>query len=398
VCAPQVMLLVEVGVERGGVLGRPVRGERCGRAGGERAAYDLLDGPGVQVYAGAEARHDGSGDQMGGIGCTVVEPDEDVDGLPRGDAPTWLGEILAHLLEFVQRSSSDRHDSTHGKDSNMALTTLGKRKRITRERLEQTSKNNEASDDEDVHDLFRRAFEAKFKPLDIEPKKPKIAEATEDDEEAWSGISSAGEEEQDTIQVIQHTSAHPKQPSLNTAAKQAVSASTKEKKKADDDDPAEASNLKNDLALQRLLRDSHLLSANSSSTFSPSTASNSTPTSTSVAGELRHKSMDLHLRSMGAKKSIHAQKSMPMSHRKGMTAKSQRREEKRKAEAKENGIILEKEAKTRKFSGKRESGVGGPGIGKFKGGTLNLSKADVRSITGGGSSGAKARFGKKSRR
>jgi hypothetical protein len=335
-------------------------------------------------------------------------------GFPAVMRPLGLAKSWRILLEFVQRSSSDRHDPTHRNDSNMALTTLGKRKRITRERLEQTSKNNEASDDEDVHDLFRRAFEAKFKPLDIEPKKPKVTETTEDDEEAWSGISSAEEEEQDTVQVIQHTSAHPKHerlskaearafmsakpPSLNTAAKQAVSASTKEKKKADDDDPAEASNLKNDLALQRLLRDSHLLSANSSSTFSPSTASNSTPTSTSVAGELRHKSLDLHLRSMGAKKSIHAQKSMPMSHRKGMTAKSQRREEKRKAEAKESGIILEKETKTRKFSGKRESGVGGPGIGKFKGGTLNLSKADVRSITGGGSSGAKARFGKKSRR
>ncbi len=40
-------------------------------------------------------------------------------------------------------------------------------------------------------------------------------------------------------------------------------------------------------------------------------------------------------------------------------------------------------------------GVGGPSIGKFKGGTLSLSEKDVRSITGGG--GVRRARGRKGR-
>ena len=55
--------------------------------------------------------------------------------------------------------------------------SLGKRKRITREELEKASEdvsspsnsNSEGSDsEEDIQDIFRRAFEAKFKPLESE--------------------------------------------------------------------------------------------------------------------------------------------------------------------------------------------------------------------------------------
>jgi hypothetical protein len=35
--------------------------------------------------------------------------------------------------------------------------------------------------------------------------------------------------------------------------------------------------------------------------------------------------------------------------------------------------------------------VGLPSVGKFRGGTLSLSKKDVRSITGGGGNGAKSK-------
>lgn len=71
---------------------------------------------------------------------------------------------------------------------------------------------------------------------------------------------------------------------------------------------------------------------------------------------------------------------MPMGHRKGIVAKAEQRERKRRSEAKENGIVLEKERFERKQVGKRERGVGGPAVGKFQGGTLKLSKKDVRDI------------------
>jgi hypothetical protein len=135
--------------------------------------------------------------------------------------------------------------------------------------------------------------------------------------------------------------------------------------------------LKNDAALQRLLRDSHLLSANAKSLTNPNLT---------LTGSLRHKSTDLHLQSLGAKTSIHAQKSMPMSHRKGISAKSQEREMKRRTEAKEAGIVLEKEVRKKKGGGdgERDRGLGAPSVGKFRGGMLTLSKKDVRDITGGG--------------
>jgi hypothetical protein len=145
--------------------------------------------------------------------------------------------------------------------------------------------------------------------------------------------------------------------------------------------------LKNDLALQRLLRDSHLLSKSSSDT-----------SSLIATGAARHKSTDLQLLSLGSKTSIHAQKSMPMSHRKGINSKAREREEKRRAEAKENGIILEREVKKKKFERERERGLGAPAVGKFRGGMLKLSRNDVRDITGGGGGGGRGGRGGKGKR
>ena len=73
---------------------------------------------------------------------------------------------------------------------------------------------------------------------------------------------------------------------------------------------------------------------------------------------------------------------MPMAHRKGIIAKQSKREDTRRREARENGIILEK-AKMKKINdGKRDRGVGAPGVGKFTGGTLKLSKKDISDIEG----------------
>jgi hypothetical protein len=86
-----------------------------------------------------------------------------------------------------------------------------------------------------------------------------------------------------------------------------------------------------------------------------------------------------------------------MAQRKNMAQKARLNEEKRRHEAREAGIILEKEKRVaaKDKDKKRERGVGGPSIGKFRGGTLSLSKSDVRSITGGpGSQGGKGKKGK----
>lgn len=137
----------------------------------------------------------------------------------------------------------------------------------------------------------------------------------------------------------------------------------------DDDDDSETANLKKDLALQRLLSESHLLESS---------------TNPVLSGANRHRATDLRIQALGSKTSILKQAKMPMSHRKGIVAKQNLREETRRREARENGIILEKAKITKKkgAESRRDRGVGGPGVGKFSGGTLSLSKKDILEIEG----------------
>lgn len=97
--------------------------------------------------------------------------------------------------------------------------------------------------------------------------------------------------------------------------------------------------------------------------------------------------MDLRLLSLGAKASLFEQQKMPMSHRKGINTKASKKEETRRREAKENGIILERPTFKAKGNPKRrERGVGGPSIGKFAGSTLKLSNRDLINMKGGSKS------------
>lgn len=94
---------------------------------------------------------------------------------------------------------------------------------------------------------------------------------------------------------------------------------------------------------------------------------------------------------------------MPMAERKGIHANRAAKEEKRRNEARENGVILEREV--RKSSGARgkmrDRGVGGPSVGRMRGGMLTLSRRDVAEIQGpsrggGGSRGrGRGRGGKR---
>ena len=72
-----------------------------------------------------------------------------------------------------------------------------------------------------------------------------------------------------------------------------------------------------------------------------------------------------------------------MAQRKGIAHKARGKEERRRQEAKQNGIILEAPAK-RKLNkeGKRQRSIGTPSVGRFQGGMLKLSKRDVAKIVG----------------
>lgn len=77
--------------------------------------------------------------------------------------------------------------------------------------------------------------------------------------------------------------------------------------------------------------------------------------------------------------------------RKGITAAAVEREAKRRREAKESGVILERETgkKKKKTSTKRDGRGGGgggngfgPAVGRLKGAELRISERDVRKIEG----------------
>lgn len=154
-------------------------------------------------------------------------------------------------------------------------------------------------------------------------------------------------------------------------------------RKADEEeDSSEAANLKHDLALQRLLKESHLINPEN-------------PTTAGPEGKSRLQALDLRLQDLGAKKALAEQTKMPLAHRRGIQAKAAGREVSRRKEAAENGVILErKKGKlTARVGGgggdvggggaeRRERGIGNPSVGKFRGGTLRLSSRDVKSIEG----------------
>ncbi|KAJ5105019.1 hypothetical protein NUU61_002366 [Penicillium alfredii] len=244
-------------------------------------------------------------------------------------------------------------------------------------------------------DIFRKYFEAQFEPLDLPASRTaQVAESDdendEDKDEAsatgsdWDGLSE--ENDENPVEVVEHKEARSKPgdrmdkkarkafmlPSLDAP----TTKPTTTPKEDEEDDAADAENLKHDLSLQRLLRESHLLDS----------ASELAPT-----GKNRLKAMDLRMQSLGAKSSLYdQQQKMPSLHRRGIKAKAVSKDDKRRREAKENGIVLEKPAPkaSKTNSGRRERGVGGSSLGKFSGGTLNLSKRDLLSVQSmGGRSG-----------
>ncbi|KAJ5099363.1 hypothetical protein N7532_006364 [Penicillium argentinense] len=252
----------------------------------------------------------------------------------------------------------------------------GKRKRETAV-VSRSKKSEEASPPpaDNAQDIFRKYFEAQFEPIEVAPVKPVDESESEDDEddeegsdfsgEEWDGVSEEDEDE-NRVEVVEHRDASTAgdemmdklarkafldgKPTFDLTPKTSAKLNPKEE---EEEAAADADNLKHDLALQRLLKESHLLES----------ADDLAPT-----GKNRLKALDLRMQELGAKTSLYKQK-MPDAHRRGINAKAASKDEKRRREAKENGIILERPSKVTKSNnnGRRERGVGGSSIGKFSG-------------------------------
>lgn len=144
--------------------------------------------------------------------------------------------------------------------------------------------------------------------------------------------------------------------------------------------------LANDLALQRLISESHILAA--SNPFNAiglgAADADGGGGKAFTEGRTRKLTTDLRLQKLGSKESIFTQHKMPMGMRKGINTAKQDREDRRRREARENGIILETAQK--KGGGKKMAkGRGGvavdmPGMGKFRNGELRLSNREVKAV------------------
>ena len=142
--------------------------------------------------------------------------------------------------------------------------------------------------------------------------------------------------------------------------------------------------LANDLALQRLIAESHILSAaggNASHYLSTAAAASATHVRPFSDGRIRRKTTDMRIQALGAKDSVLSQAKMPMSMRKGIIKAVETKEEKRRREARENGIILEKKAPKKGIVKKRgEREVGLPSVGKMRGAELRISTREIKAI------------------
>ncbi|KAI6782162.1 uncharacterized protein J7T54_002399 [Emericellopsis cladophorae] len=285
------------------------------------------------------------------------------------------------------------------------MAVLGKRKALA------PSKEEEI----DAEEILRRHFEARFAPLET-PTAPAVAdtderttnevdesdddaEQDEDDnaEDEWGGLSDdaigdSDEDEEDdfeeAVEVVDHSTSQPSKPQTMSKhelrAFMSSKAPSSEPKKQQPPPltksktlPEDApSLLANDLELRRLLSESHLLAAPKSSSFAEPKPFTS--------GKVRKKATDMRVQALGSKSSILTQDNVPMAIRKGMNSAREERESKRRREAKENGIILERPQNGKQKERKRDfgGGVDRPGVGRMKGAQLTISDRDIQRVEG----------------
>ncbi|SPO00503.1 uncharacterized protein DNG_03251 [Cephalotrichum gorgonifer] len=283
------------------------------------------------------------------------------------------------------------------------------------------------AEEEAARAIFRKHFEAQFEPLPQKSSKAekKAHDEDEDDEdfdgdsgsdsdgdeddgdssgedgEEWGGISDDDEPEP-AVEVVDYSASatsntallgkrehkafmSSRPPSHHESESKRTAASTTPAS----DYPEDARTLlAQDLELHRLITESHLLDPTSKLHSKPFTE-----------GRIRMHTTDLRITSLApGSASILKQKKMPMSMRKGIESTKTRKEETRRREARENGVILERKGGDAAGPGKRAGGKkrGGPrldmpGIGRLKGAELTLSDRDIRGMESGGSSRGRGR-------
>ncbi|KAK7422420.1 pre-rRNA processing and 40S ribosomal subunit assembly [Neonectria punicea] len=283
------------------------------------------------------------------------------------------------------------------------MAVLGKRK----------AREEPSVSTEDAAAIFRRHFEAQFSPLPTTQAKATKAAPDNDDDDSeeddenqedkdreedddeWGGLSDEEtDEDEEAIEVVDHTSAQPPKPTPMSkrefkafmssrppdqtyrATEVATTTTTSSPSPAVPEDAP--SLLAQDLELRRLIAESHLLAP------ALTAAGSLVAPKAFAAGRTRQKATDLRVQALGSKISIHKQEKMPMNIRKGIVAASGARETKRRREAKENGVILERETgkKSKRKERGRDLAVDRPGVGRLKGAELRLSDRDVRGIEG----------------
>ncbi|KAI1337767.1 hypothetical protein F5Y15DRAFT_143424 [Xylariaceae sp. FL0016] len=310
-------------------------------------------------------------------------------------------------------------------------SVLGKRKARTQS---EPKPSKPSVSEEEAADVFKRLFEAQFAPLpdtsqsarsvaiaDAEDLRSESDDSDDDSEDSWGGLSEADDDDAEdsqssapspAVEVISHERSAPSLPTSALAKRESkaylssripnaaptdasASSAPRSKAKATPMDEDAPSLLKNDLALQRLLSESHLFSA----------AAKKDPGVEMGAehkGRNRHLANDMRMAALGSKASIFAQAKMPMGMRKGIAAKAEGRETKRRTEARENGIVLERPVSKKGKSGggmrKFQRGVDAPAVGKLSNGMLKLSKRDIASIESDGPRRGRGMGGKKRRR
>ncbi|KAM6488134.1 hypothetical protein HDV62DRAFT_13840 [Trichoderma sp. SZMC 28011] len=288
---------------------------------------------------------------------------------------------------------------------------------------------------EDAQEIFRRHFEAQFLPLPEAKRKAKAVEeedGSEDDSDSgseggeWDGLSNEDDEddededgseddeeeeeedddEDDTpvIEVVDHSVSQA--PTTSTMSKRELKAfmssrppdqtsSPKPTAQPSSSKPSAAlpedapSLLAQDLELRRLIAESHLLQTNKPLSLAAALSTTSSPNAQPKAfssGRVRQKALDMRIQALGSKTSILKQEKMPMHMRKGINAAAVEREAKRRREAKETGVILERETGKKKKRDRRGGGGGGngfgPAVGRMKGAELRISERDVKKIEG----------------
>jgi len=142
----------------------------------------------------------------------------------------------------------------------------------------------------------------------------------------------------------------------------------------------ETLNIQNDIALQRLLRESNLLSEY---------ANKEDP------GRLRHLTLDARISHLGGKDTPKG--NIPLRIRKGIENAKKRREEKKEKEAKEAGIVMATKHRVKNEKPRARGLKTAASVGKFKNGMLKINERDIRRInkSGGPSSGRRGKSVKK---